>query len=427
MEGSVGFSSAQSAWAPACQDQVAGGHAGVGVVSLGGDPLALSSFVTPQFKEFFTLGWVLRTTLPTGKGGVFHLFVVYGYQGAEEDTDQLLLTYKFLQAVLVVAQVVCIGQPMLIAGDLNADPAVIPCLAEGISGFVDLALAFSRGAGAAPDVTCRFSLEGGARTRRDFLVGCPNASVASDACFVTDRWFAPQRDLAMDSCAQFLAVAEHWLIPWRAWSVCHFLRRAGHHSVWASACQVAGGHAGVGVVSLGAAQLGRALRVTLPAGNGEEGGQGTRWRRMLKSFGSLTSYCRLFSPRLGWLACAHCWDLNADPAVIPCLAKAISEGRFVDLALAFSLGEGKRPAATCKFKLDGCSGARGDFILGCPYVAAASTACMVTDRWFPPHFSLFASLGINGWSAEVSCPVVSQSLWPACWIDGSPAYLGKGL
>ena len=69
------------------------------------------------------------------------------------------------------AQVVCVGQPVLIAGDLNADPAVIPCLVKGISAgkFVDLALAFSRGAGTAPVATCRFSLEGGAGTRGDFL------------------------------------------------------------------------------------------------------------------------------------------------------------------------------------------------------------------------------------------------------------------
>ena len=60
-------------------------------------------------------------------------------------------------------------------------------------------------------------------------------------------------DLAMDSCAQFLAVAEHRLIPSRARSVCHQLRMAGHHSIWAPACQdkIAGGHAGVGVFSLG--------------------------------------------------------------------------------------------------------------------------------------------------------------------------------
>ena len=64
-------------------------------------------------------------------------------------------------------------------------------------------------------------------------------------------------DLALDSCAKFLAVAEHRSIPSRARSVCHQLRRAGHHSVWSFACQdqVAGGHAGVGVVSLGGAPL----------------------------------------------------------------------------------------------------------------------------------------------------------------------------
>ena len=41
---------------------------------------------------------------------------------------------------------VCVGQPVLVAGDLNADPAVIPCLAKGISAgrYVDLALAYSR-------------------------------------------------------------------------------------------------------------------------------------------------------------------------------------------------------------------------------------------------------------------------------------------
>ena len=88
---------------------------------------------------------------------------------------------------------VCIGQLVLIAGDLNADPAFIPCLSKGISSgrFVDLALAYSRGAGLAPDATCRFNREEGTGSRRDFFVGCPNARAASDACYVTDRWFIP--------------------------------------------------------------------------------------------------------------------------------------------------------------------------------------------------------------------------------------------
>ena len=101
------------------------------------------------------MGRVLRTTLLTAQGGVVHLVVVYGYQGAEEDAEKLQLTDRLLQAVLAEASVVCTGQPMLIAGDLNADPAVIPCLAKGISvgRFVHLALAYSLGAGVVPDVT----------------------------------------------------------------------------------------------------------------------------------------------------------------------------------------------------------------------------------------------------------------------------------
>ena len=121
------------------------------------------------------MGRALRTTLPTAQGGVVHLFVVYGYQGTEEDAHKLQLTVRLLQAVLAEAQVVCIGQPMLIAGDLNADPAVIPCLAMGISAgrYVDLALAYSLGAGLASDGTCRFSREDGAGSRRDFLSAVP--------------------------------------------------------------------------------------------------------------------------------------------------------------------------------------------------------------------------------------------------------------
>ena len=96
----------------------------------------------------------------------------------EEDADQLELTDKLLQAVLAEAQVVCIGQPSLNAGDLNADPAVIPCLAKGIPAgeFVDLALAYSLGAGVKPDATCRFSREDGVGSRRDFFCGLSQCS-----------------------------------------------------------------------------------------------------------------------------------------------------------------------------------------------------------------------------------------------------------
>ena len=75
---------------------------------------------------------------------------------------------------------------------------------------------------------------------RDFTLG--QLSVE----FINVGGWLTSGDLALDSCAQFLAVAEHRLIPSRARSVCHQLRKAGHHSVWAPACQdkIAGGHAG---------------------------------------------------------------------------------------------------------------------------------------------------------------------------------------
>ena len=98
------------------------------MVSLGAAALALPTCATTEF----LLRRALRVSLPTGQGRVVHLFVIYGYQVAEEDAEKLQLTGNLLQAVLAEAGVVCTGQPVLIAGDLNAYPAVIPCLAKGI-------------------------------------------------------------------------------------------------------------------------------------------------------------------------------------------------------------------------------------------------------------------------------------------------------
>ena len=110
-------------------------------------------------------------------------------------------------------------------------------------------------------------------------------------------------------------------------------------------------------------------------------------------------------------------DLNADPAVIPCLAKGVSAGRYVDLALAHSLGAGLSPGITCLFNQDDGTGSRRDFFVGCPGALAASHAWYVTDRWFTPHFSVFACFRVGAWMADVACPVACRPLWPACWVD----------
>ena len=65
------------------------------------------------------------------------------------------LLFVFFKLFLLKLRLCALVSPCFIAGDLNAHPAVIPCLAKGISAgqYVDLALAYSLGAGVAPDVT----------------------------------------------------------------------------------------------------------------------------------------------------------------------------------------------------------------------------------------------------------------------------------
>ena len=60
--------------------------------------------------------------LPLGSGGIAHLFVIYGHQGAESDPEKLTLTDHLLTAVWAEAKVCCAGQPVIFVGDLNADP-----------------------------------------------------------------------------------------------------------------------------------------------------------------------------------------------------------------------------------------------------------------------------------------------------------------
>ena len=123
-----------------------------------------------------------------------HLFVVYGYQGAENDPEKLQLTDHLFAAVLAEARMCCCGQPVILAGDFNADPFVIPSLAKGISDgqWIDLERAFAFGRGVPPSSTCQFQLDEDKGSRRDFLLACPIALAAASACYVSpDRWFTP--------------------------------------------------------------------------------------------------------------------------------------------------------------------------------------------------------------------------------------------
>ena len=91
-----------SIWAPASQVSSHVGNAGVGVVSLRGAPLVLPTFATAQFKSFFDCGRAVRCLLPLASGRFLHLFVLYGYQGADSDAEQLSLTDQLFDAALVL-------------------------------------------------------------------------------------------------------------------------------------------------------------------------------------------------------------------------------------------------------------------------------------------------------------------------------------
>ena len=82
---------------------------------------------------------------------------------------------------------------------------------------------------------------------------------------------------------------------------------------------------------------------------------------------------------------------------------------FVDLALAYSLGAGLAPDATCRFSREEGTGSRRDFFVGCPDALAASQACSVTDRWFTPLFSVLACFRIGAWMTDVCLPCCLSS------------------
>ena len=96
-------------------------------------------------------------------------------------------------------------------------------------------------------------------------------------------------------------------------------------------------------------------------------------------------------------------DFNADPTVIPSLAKGIMDGHWIDLEQAFATGGGVAPSRTCQFQLDEDKGSRRDFVLACPIAMAATIACRVLpDRWFVPHFAVYAEFSLSLHAVQLS-------------------------
>ena len=162
-----------------------------------------------------------------------------------------------------------------------------------------------------------------------------------------------QGDLALEACVDFLAVVEHMLIPARVRSEWARLKCKGLASIWAPACQDSSrvGNAGVGVISM------RGAPVALP---------------------SFAALCELSVVTRGQ-PCLIVGDFNVEPTKIPCLAKGISAGLWVDLEASWAFAGGTQPAPTCKRAWSACGGRRRDFIVGCP-LAAAVLSCKVQSE-----------------------------------------------
>ena len=244
-------------------------------------------------------------------------------------------------------------------------------------------------------------------------------------------------DLVLDTEVDFLAVVEHRLIPVRVRGEWARLRRKGLATVWAPASQDTShvGHAGVGVVSLRGAPLslptfataqfkrfvdcGRAVRCMLPLVCGRflhlvvlYGYQGTD-----REAEKLALTDQLLDAALGELRvvareqpCLVVGDFNVEPTKIPCLAKGISAGLWVDFEAAWAFASGRQPWVTCGRSWDSSGGSRRDFLVGCPRAAAAVSKCVFqSDRWILPHMAVRAHFEYSRWYLRFHSRFSAQS------------------
>ena len=112
--------------------------------------------------------------------------------------------------------------------------------------------------------------------------------------------------------------------------------------------------------------------------------------------------------------CLLVGDFNVEPTKIPCLAKGISAGLWVDLEEAWALAAGLRPGPTCKRDGSATGGHRRDFIFGFPLAVTAVLSCTVqVARWVAPHLAVRTLFDCCRWTCQVTQPVQRTPFWPA--------------
>ena len=133
---------------------------------------------------------------------------------------------------------------------------------------------------------------------------------------------------------------------------------------------------------------------------------------------------QLFDVALGELGvvargqpCMLVGDFNVEPTKIPCLAKGISAGLWVDFEESWAFTYGLQPTPTCRRDWESVGGHRRVFVVGCPLAAAAVLSCKVqSDRWIDPHLAVRTLFDCCRWKSRVSQLVSHTLLWPASWL-----------
>ena len=119
--------------------------------------MACLLFATAAFQSFVVLGRLVRSVLPKGNGRLMQSVVAYGLYRADEDAEKLEMTDQLFDAAACELAVLSRDQPCLIAGDINVEPTMIPCLSKGILAglWIDLESSWARATGAEAAVTCK--------------------------------------------------------------------------------------------------------------------------------------------------------------------------------------------------------------------------------------------------------------------------------
>ena len=104
-----------------------------------------------------------------------------------------------------------------------------------------------------------------------------------------------------------------------------------------------------------------------------------------------------------------------EPTKIPCLAKGISAGLWVDFEEAWALAAALQPSPTCIRDWGSLGGRRWDFMVGCPLAVAAVHSCRCSDWWVAPHLAIRTLFDCCRWSCRVTQPV-QRTLLLACLL-----------